>query len=41
VQDLNVVDTPWKHFLDDAVLFIDSGELQLLVQPDSAGDDRF
>jgi hypothetical protein len=28
---------PWKLSNDDAMLFVDSGELQLLVEPDSAG----
>lgn len=31
---------PWKLSNDDAVLFIDSQELQLLVDPDSAGGDE-
>lgn len=31
---------PWKLSNDDAVLFVESGELQLLFQQDSAGDDE-
>jgi hypothetical protein len=31
---------PWKLSHDDAILFVDSHELQLLVDPDSAGGDE-
>ena len=31
---------PWKLSNDDAVLFVDSGELQLFVDPDSAADNK-
>jgi hypothetical protein len=31
---------PWTLSNDDAVLFVDSGELQLLVAPDSAGGNE-
>jgi hypothetical protein len=31
---------PWKLSHDDAVLFVDSNELQLLVDPDSAGGNE-
>jgi hypothetical protein len=31
---------PWKLSTDDAMLFVDSQELQLLVEPDSAGGDE-
>jgi hypothetical protein len=31
---------PWKLSTDDAVLFVDSGELQLFVDPDSATDNK-
>ncbi|MGB6207055.1 hypothetical protein [Mycobacterium sp.] len=31
---------PWKLSHDDAILFVDSGELQLLIEPDSPGGDE-
>jgi hypothetical protein len=31
---------PWKLSNDDAMLFVDSGELQLLMEPDSPGDNE-
>src|SRR6201996_6190743 len=31
---------PWKLSNDDAILFVDSGELQLFVDPDGAGADE-
>ena len=31
---------PWKLSNDDAMLFVDSGELQLLVDPDGAGGEE-